>query len=137
MSTAVPASPVVAAILARLTADLPMSYQHFDGQGPENPLTVVPYTVLYADGGIGEGAPLSPNRELVMTLAVRCVGDTAAQSRAGGDRVRESLDGATFTAAGRRVTTWQTQTTPVQRDDSMAPDVLFEHLLVFGLRSTL
>lgn len=129
-------SPVADAILAKLTADLPSSYQHFDAEGPSTPLDDAPYTVLYADGGIGDGAPMVPNRELTGTFSIRCVGTTAAQSRKAGDRVRASLDGVTFTAGGRNVHTWQTLARPVQRDDSLAPNVLFEHLLVFGLRST-
>ena len=136
MSTAVPMSPVADAILVKLTTDLPTSYKHFDGEGPTTPLDDVPYTVLYADGGLGDGAPMVLNRELTGTFSVRCVGSTAGQSRKAGDRVRASLDGAAFTAGGRNVNTWQTLARPVQRDDSLAPDVLFEHLLVFGFRST-
>lgn len=138
MTAAVPASPVVDAVLAKLTADLPTSYQHFDAQGPTTPANDVPYTVVYADVGVGDGAPMAPNRELTMTLSVRCVGATAAQSRKTGDRVRVSLDQAVLTTSdGRRVHMWQEQSIPVIRDDSLAPTVLFEHLILFGLRSTL
>lgn|GEM_PF-4101573 len=138
MSTAVPSDPVVIALLAKLTADLPPGYGVFDAEGPENPATAVPYVVLYADPGLGDGAPLSPNRELTMTFSVRCIGSIPQQSRKAGDRVRASLDQAVLpNVGGRRVSIWQTHATPITRDDSLAPDVLFEHLLVFGLRSTL
>ncbi len=137
MSAAVPVSPVVAAILAKLTADLPSSYKHFDAQGPSTPADDVPYTVVYADAGMGDGAPMQVNRELLVTFSVRCVGSTAGQSRAAGDRVRGSLEGVSFAAGGRSVYTWVQQVIPVVRDDSVSPVVLFEHLIVFGLRSTL
>lgn len=128
-------TPIVAAILAKLTADLPTSYTVCDAEGPEDPARHSPYVVVYPDLGTPDGEPMAPNRSLVGTLSVRAVGSTPEQSRRGGDRIRASLHGASQTVDGRRVYTFAQMSTPVQRDDALAPDVLFEHLIVFGLRA--
>lgn len=134
--TALPAAPLALDIITALRAALPVSYMVGDGEGPIDPASHVPYVVVYADAGMGEGAPLLPNRALTMTFSVRCVGATRAQSAAGGDRVRAALDSNVITSTtGRRVYVFQSGATPVLRDDSLAPTVLFEHLLMFGLRS--
>lgn len=133
----VPSAPITAALLAKLAADLPSSYQLFDAMGPTTPSDDVPYVVMFADPGLSDGAPMQVGRELMMQVYMRCVGESAAQSRAGGDRVRASLDGAVLTVAGRQVSVWQEQSTIVSRDDSLAPSVLFEHLILFGVRSSL
>ena len=135
MSASVPAQPVVDAILTKLTTDLPTSYKVCDAAGPLTPATDCPYVVLYADGGAPEGEPMVLNRSLTGSFSVRAVGLTPDQSRRGGDRVRASLHGVTFTAGGRRVYTYQLTANSVERDDSAGPPPLFEHLLLFGFRS--
>jgi len=135
MSASVPAQPVVDAILAKLTTDLPTTYKVCDAAGPLTPATDCPYVVLYADGGAPEGEPMVLNRSLTGSFSVRAVGLTPDQSRRGGDRVRASLHGAAFTAGGRRVYAYQLTANSVERDDSAGPPPLFEHLLLFGFRS--
>ena len=135
MSASVPASPIVDALLAHATASLPTSYKVCDAEGPKAPGDDCPYVVLYADPGIAEGMPFSPNRELMMTFSWRAVGLTRDQSSRGGDRIRAAFDGVTLDVGGRSVHMWQTYANSVQRDDSLAPLVLFEHLILFQLRS--
>lgn len=133
--TSIPSAPIVDAIMAKLAADLPASYQVFDAQGPSVPEDDVPYLVVYADTGSPEGEPMVIDKSLVMQFSVRAVGVSAAQSRHGGDRVKASLHGATFTVGGRQVYTYQEFANSVLRDDAAGPPALFEHLVLFGLRA--
>jgi hypothetical protein len=137
VSTALPAAPHAADVLAAAVAALPDSYLVCDGMGPPVPAAAVPYVVFYFEPGIGEGAPMVPNRELLMGFSVRAVGGTREQSTIAGDRIRAAFDCQVIASTTpRRVYTYQDgRPTPVQRDDSLAPVVLFEHLIMFGLRS--
>ncbi len=134
--TTIAASPIVDAILAHLRTSLPASCPVYDAQGPRNPADSCPYVVVYGDAGMPEGAPLSVNRSLTMSVTVRAVGTSAAQSRWGGDALRAALHGFTATVGVLRVTSWEDgYPTPILRDDSIAPDVVFEHLLMFSVRA--
>ncbi len=136
MTSAIAVQPIASAILSLISAGVSPATAVCDGVGPTNPEQHCPYVVVYVDSGVSEGAPFVPNRESTGTVSVRAVGLNAEQARRGADMVRGALDGIYVTVDSIQVHVWSEQSLPTNRDDSLAPTVLFEQLTVFRWLAT-
>lgn len=121
--------PHVAAVLAKLEAELPASMSVALGVGPAGDR---PYAVLYADGRAERGRLSGDRSVLSMLLTVKVVGSGPEQALWALDRVREVMLGDPPTVAERvihRLTEESTQ--DLERDDGFQPPL---YLLVSTFR---
>ena len=109
-------------------AQLAAAITTFDGEGPQDPASRVPYVVVRTDSGQTHGSLGDRYTDLTMLVWVTAVGGTREQAQWAADKARIALlDNAGPAVSGRLWhPMWQETSQPVQRDDAVSPALFYQ-----------